>query len=227
MKYSYNLDKTGIIFASTSDLNASSKDLSAVCDAVRYMPVPTALKILDGVINDGRPIEYKRHNKYMGSRHELQGKKGRYPIKCAMLVKKVIVNAAANATNKGESPDYMFVVHASANKTQVLPRSPPKGVRAVRSGGYGYTKLRTSNLDLARIEIGIAEKETKGLGSRMKRAIKATGKMEKIAVQPAKKAGKPAPKPLSVPQPAPKAASEKKTEVKEVQKPKTEETAKV
>ena len=97
------MTERSIIFASASDLNASFKDLCAVCDAVRYMPVPSAIKVLDGVINEGRPIEYRRHNKYMGSRHELGGKKGRYPKKCAPMVRKVIVNASANAKTRART----------------------------------------------------------------------------------------------------------------------------
>src|SRR5277367_6614151 len=100
MKYSYNLEKKDIIFASTSDVNASFKDLCAVCDAIRYKPIASAIKVLDEVINENRAVEYKRHNRYMGSRHELGGKRGRYPKKCAMIVRKVVINAAANAANK-------------------------------------------------------------------------------------------------------------------------------
>ncbi len=210
MNYSYNLDKKSVIFASARDLNASFKDLCAVCDAVRYRPVPSALKVLDGIINDGRPIEFRRHNKYMGSRHELGGRKGRYPIKCADMVKKVIVNASANAKNKGENPEMMYVVHASANKTYEVPRSPPKGVRAV-GGNYGYTTMRTANLSFAKIEIGIADKETKGLGAKMQRAVKAVSKREAATTTSAKPATKPKPKqqptkPLPAPQPAAKEA---------------------
>jgi ribosomal protein uL22 len=179
MKYSYNLDKKDVIFASASDLNASFKDLCAVCDSVRYKPLPAALQILDGVINEGRPIEFRRHNRYMGDRHELGGKKGRYPIKCAAMVRKVIINVSANARSKGEDPDSMFVVHAAANKTEEVPRSPPKGIRSI-GGGYGYSSPRRSNLAFAKIEIGIANKDTKSLGTRMKRAIKSTSKSFKV-----------------------------------------------
>ncbi|MDE1870694.1 MAG: 50S ribosomal protein L22 [Candidatus Micrarchaeota archaeon] len=185
MRYSYNLDRKGIVFASGHDINASFKDLCAVCDAIRYRPVPSALRILDGVIDGGMAIEFRRHNKYMGSRHELHGKKGRYPKKCASIVKKVLVNSAANARGKGEDPDYMYVVHASANKTYEVMRIPSKGTRAVRSGGYGYTKMRRSNLDFAKLEIGIAEKGKLELGARMKRALASTSKMEKIVEKPA------------------------------------------
>lgn len=223
MNYSYNQDRTSIIFASARDINASFKDLCCVCDAVRYLPVSSALKVLDGVINDGRPIEFKRHNRYMGSRHELGGKKGRYPMKCAAIVKDVIVNATANAKNRGEDPEYMYVVHAAANKTQIVPRAPPKGVRAV-GGNYGLSTMRVSNLEFARVEIGIAEKDTKGLGAKMKRAIKAVGKREKVVVkttQPAKKAQPKAaapatPKPLPAPAPSqPTTAKEAKSESKQ------------
>jgi large subunit ribosomal protein L22 len=182
MSYSYNQDRKPIIFASASDINASFKDLCNVCDAVRYMPVTSAIRVLDGVIDGGHAIEFRRHNRYMGSRHELGGKKGRYPMKCAAIVKKVIVNAAANARNKGEDPEYMYVVHAAANKTQIVPRGPPKGVRAV-GGNYGYTTMRSSNLEFARVEIGLADKDTKELGARMKRAVKAISKKEKVVVK--------------------------------------------
>src|SRR5579864_3832487 len=101
MNYSYDLDKKDVVFASAKDLNASFKDLCAVCDAIRYKRTNSALEILDKIINENVPTEYRRHNKYMGSRHELQGKKGRYPKKCAELVRKVIVNASSNATNQG------------------------------------------------------------------------------------------------------------------------------
>jgi ribosomal protein uL22 len=220
LKYSYNQEKSGIIFAGASDLNVSFKDLGAVCDSVRYLSVPYALKVLEGVINEGRPIEFRRHNKYMGSRHELGGKKGRYPIKCAKLVKTVLVNAAANAVNKGEDPEYMYVVHAAANKGQIVPRMPSKGVRAVRSGGYGYTKLRTSNIEFAKIEIGISDKENKDLGARMQRAVLATSKKEKPLAAPVKttkKQAKPTAKPVAKPLPVPKA--EKEPEKKLPEKP--------
>jgi len=231
LNYSYNLDKKSIIFASARDLNVSFKDLCAVCDSVRYRSVPSAMKILDSVINDGRPIEYRRHNKYMGSRHELGGKKGRYPRKCATMVRKVLVNVSANAKNKGEDPEYMYVVHAAANKTYEVPRAPPKGVRAT-GGNYGYGSVRRSNLEFARIEIGISDKEKKELGSVMKRALKAVSKTEKpvVAAVPTKKqAAKPKPQtatPATKPLPAPEQAKKPLPKTETTTKPEAKETQK-
>lgn len=172
MKYSFNIKKNDVIFAGAKDINASFKDLGAVCDAIRYRSVGQALSILDGVVDNGKAIEFRKHNKYMGSRHELGGKKGRFPKRCAAVVRKVLINASANARNRGYEPDSMFVVHAAANKTLIFARMPPKGVRVTTTGGYGPVPYRRSNLELARVEIGLSSAmENSGLGRRMRRAI--------------------------------------------------------
>jgi ribosomal protein uL22 len=176
MNYSYNKDREGVVFAGVKDINASFKDLCAVCDSIRGTPVPAATMLLEKVERGKLPILYKRHNRYMGDRHELGGKKGRWPKKCAAFVRKVLVNAAANARNTGEDPDSMFVVHAAANKTQIIPRRPPKGIRYVRTGGYGYVPTRRSDMELARIEIGIAY--PKGQKRPEKKAVQPKPKQE-------------------------------------------------
>lgn len=172
MNYSYNKEREGVVFAGVKDINASFKDLCSVCDAIRYKSVAHAMNILEEAEKGDIAIEYRRHNKYMGSRHELGGKKGRWPMKCATLVKKVLINATANARNKGEDPDSMYVVHAAANKTTIIPRRPPKGIRIVRTGGYGYSPMRRSDIELARIEMGLSYKENQKLSEVIRHRIK-------------------------------------------------------
>ncbi len=191
MAYSFNRNKEGLAFASTSNINASFKDLSAVCDSIRYKNATSAIALLDAVSRGGTPILYRKYNKYMGSRHELGGQKGRYPQKCAMLVKKVLVNAMANAENKGEDPQDMYIVHVSANKTQILRRTAPKGVlRLGHSMGRGST--RWANLELARIEVGLGYGEEEGLSKRMKKIVAfQKRKHDKMASTKAPQKGKP------------------------------------
>jgi ribosomal protein L22 len=185
MNYSFNRDRSGLVFAGLNDVNASFKDLAAVCSAIRYNSVPRAIDILDSVIEGGKPIEYKKYNTHMGARHELGGKKGRYPIKCATLVKKALMSAAANARGKGYEPDMMYVVHAAANKTQIIMRTPPKGRLFVVTGGWGYSPLRRSDIELSKIEIGLGTGNEEKLGSKMKARIKRSQAIE--AKHPAKK----------------------------------------
>ncbi|MGC8652128.1 MAG: 50S ribosomal protein L22 [Candidatus Micrarchaeia archaeon] len=219
MRYSYNLDKKDVVFAGAEELNASYKDLAAVCDFIRYKKVDTALAMLDAVINGAAPIEYRKFNKGMGARSELHGRKGRYPSKAASLVKKVVLNAYANASGKGYMPEEMYIVHASANKGEINRRYPSKGVRTVMRGGYGYATMRRSDLVFAKVEIGLSN----DYGSKSRRlsrifsAVKMQG--EKAAKRssaaakagakrkPEKNAQQPSKKPLEAPKPASSAAS--------------------
>ncbi len=183
MKYSFNRDKTDIIFAHGKDINSSYKDLCAVCDSIRYKSVPRALTQLQTMEDGQAAVLYKRHNKGMGSRHELGGRKGRYPMKSAGIVSKVLTNAIANARNKGFEPDIMFIVHACANKTEIAQRAPSKGVLYM-GAGYGYAAARRSNLEFAKVEIGLAKGTEKGLSENMKNILKRAQAFEAARPQP-------------------------------------------
>jgi ribosomal protein uL22 len=171
MKYSFNRDKKDLVFAYRKDINASFKDLSIVCSAIRYKTVASAVKVLEDVESGAKPVFYPRFNKGMGSRHELLGKKGRWPKKCSKIIRNVLLSAISNAENKGYDPDAMVVVHASANKTNIVRRVAPKGILYI-SGGYGYAKQRRSDLELAKVEIGLGTGEEQGISKKMKAAIK-------------------------------------------------------
>ncbi|MCL5093303.1 MAG: 50S ribosomal protein L22 [Candidatus Marsarchaeota archaeon] len=173
MNYSYNgSNKEKVVFAGQKDINASFKDLTEVCTSIRYMKAEKAVDMLDSIIYLNMPIEFKRFNKGMGSRHEIGGKKGRYPKKCAAIIKKTLINAISNAKMKGNDVEDMVVVHASANKTQILMRTPSKGVLFF-SDSYGYGTLRRSDIEFSKVEIGLANPSEIKLSDKAKAAIKA------------------------------------------------------
>ena len=163
--YSYNLDRQDVVFAKLYDVNVSYKSLNAVCNAIRYRNVSDAMKVLDQVIAMEMPILYKRYSKKIGARSELGGRKGRYPQKAAKEVKKVLENAVANAGNKGLSGESMFVVHASSNKTVIVRRNPSRGSLAWGRGMYGRSSINHSDIEYAKIEIGIADVNDKLSGN--------------------------------------------------------------
>jgi large subunit ribosomal protein L22 len=112
-------------------VDASYKDLVAVCDNIRYLPVEDAIELLEDVIAGKAAIYYRKHNKKMGHRRELGGKKGRYPKKAAKIVLKVLKAAIASAEQKNVKKN-LAVLHAAANKKHIYPRLAPKG-RRIRS----------------------------------------------------------------------------------------------
>ncbi len=191
MAYSFNMKRDGIVFASMKDINASFKDLCAVCDTIRYKSAPRAMSMLESVASGKQPILYRRHNAHMGSRHELGGQKGRYPKKCASIVRKVLVNAMANAESKGNDPESMYVVHAAANKTLILQRTASKG--ALWMGhSMGRRSARRSDVEFAKLELALGYGEEEGLSGNMKMAIVREKRRFKEAPVQTTKKGKPA-----------------------------------
>ncbi len=182
MKYSFNAieSREGIAFAQRYEMNASYKDLCAVCDAIRYRRASDALKILENVAALKAPIEYRRHNKHMGARHELHGRKGKYPSKAAKEVRLALVNAIANALNNAMDGNEMVVIHASANKTHIERRYPSKGSLAWGRGMYGRSAMMHSDLEYSKVEIALAEEDNPKLTEKMKYFIgKRSRKIEK------------------------------------------------
>ncbi len=135
----YNED--ALCRAKIESIDMSFKDACAVCDAIRNKSVKEAMLLLSRVINMETPIPYRRHNKKMGHRKELGGKKGRWPVKEAKITLKLVKSLVANGIEKGLNEESLVIVHASANKKRTYPKLQPTG-RRVR---HDY--------ELARIEL--------------------------------------------------------------------------
>jgi len=138
--YSCDFDVEGCASARLEGVDASYKDLSEVCGRIRRKDAAWARVFLERVAEGEIPVLYKRHNKKLGHRRELGGRKGRYPWKCAAIVLKVLNSAIANGMAKGLGEGYV-VFGAAANKKFSYPRMAPKG------------RTARSYYELARIEI--------------------------------------------------------------------------
>ncbi|MEM3399666.1 MAG: 50S ribosomal protein L22 [Candidatus Micrarchaeia archaeon] len=143
-EYGYSYKTNGLCAkAQLYDIDASFKDLSQVCSAIKGKPTDVALKFLNDVKKMEKPVVYRKFNKKLGHRSELGGKKGRYPKKAAGIVLQVLKNAIANAEFMGIVHPY--VKHACANKQSIFYRIAPKG------------RLMRSNYETARVEIILEE----------------------------------------------------------------------
>ncbi|MDD5317471.1 MAG: uL22 family ribosomal protein [Candidatus ainarchaeum sp.] len=125
-------------------IDASWKDLGAVCANLVGLTAEEADALLVKAGRGEFPIRFRKHNKKMGHRGELGGKKGRYPEKCARIALKVLRNAVANANARGLFGE-LVVVQSSANKQGSFPRVAPRG------------RWRRANYETARMEIVLKE----------------------------------------------------------------------
>ncbi len=154
------------------NIDASYKDLCAVCDNIRDMPAQEGVDYLNAVL-EGFPVQYRRWNRHLGHRKELNGRKGRYPVKAAKFVLGVLNNAIANATGKGL--DNLVIIHSAANKQTVYPRLQSKG-RQMRA-----------NYETARVEIILAGEENAELLKQQKEKIQHNAKVKAEAAEMTKK----------------------------------------
>lgn len=127
-------------------VNASYKDLAQVCGRIKNKKSAWALSFLEKASKAEVPVLYRTHNKRLGHRRELRGRKGRYPKKAAAIVLKLLNSAIANGRVKGLGDDYKILI-ASANKLDVYPRIAPRG------------RWARSNYTTSRIEIIIKGSE--------------------------------------------------------------------
>ncbi|MGC8547471.1 MAG: uL22 family ribosomal protein [Candidatus Micrarchaeia archaeon] len=163
MMHKYSFPVTGnMAVAQAYDVNASYKDLCAVCDAIRYAKADDAFAVLDSIISKKMPIHVRRFNKHMGAKHELGGAKGAFPVMAAKEVRKVLINALANADSKGIDTSNAIIAYATANKTHIERRSPSKGSLSWGRGMYGYSARVHSDIEYAKIELALAEPEEVG-----------------------------------------------------------------
>lgn len=109
-------------------VNASYKDLTEVCGRLRNRKAVWALSFLEKVADGEAAVLYKRHNKNLGHRRELGGRKGRYPEKAAKIVLKLLQSAIANGKVLGLGDEYTILA-ISAGKKHIYPRLSPKGRR--------------------------------------------------------------------------------------------------
>ena len=85
------------------------------------MEVAKAKTYLEDVIEMKKSVPFKRHNRGVGHRKGQEGwASGRYPVKAAEQVLKVLENAEANAEYKGMDTEKLFIEHISSHRGIVI-----------------------------------------------------------------------------------------------------------
>mgnify|MGYP005835770667 CR=1 FL=1 len=106
------------------ELRISPKHAREVCKAIKGMKLEKAKNFLEKVIAKKTPVPYKRYNLKVGHKHGLQkASAGRYPVKTAQTILKLLEGAEANAEFKGLDVENLRIIHASAYPGFKIKRS--------------------------------------------------------------------------------------------------------
>jgi large subunit ribosomal protein L22 len=147
------LDPEKTAKASGREIRVSHKHAREVCRTIKGMMLNKAKTYLRDVIDKKKAVPFRRHKKKLGHRHGLEKTAaGRYPIKTAQQVLRVLEGAEANAENKGLDVDRLRIIHASAYPGLKIKRFTP------RAQGRSSPKYETTT----HIEIVLDEKPGQG-----------------------------------------------------------------
>jgi large subunit ribosomal protein L22 len=143
-----NLEKTAK--ASGRELRVSPKHAREVCRTLKGMKLDQAKNYLQQVILKKKAIPFRRFNKKVGHRHGLEKAfSGRYPVKAAQEILRVLEGAEANAEYKGLDMERLRIIHASAYPGMKIKRFIPRA--------FGRSSPR--NKTLSHVELVLEEME--------------------------------------------------------------------
>ena len=124
------------------DIPISPKFSREVCGMIRGMKVEAAMKALEDVIDLKRAVPLKRYKKRVS--HKKGTGPGRYPVKAAEAILRVIQSAVSNAEYKGLDEDNMFVATISASRDRPYTGACPTQLGEPPSGpGDGQPRGNT------------------------------------------------------------------------------------
>jgi len=113
--------------ASGRELRISHKHAREICKAIKGMMLEDAKKFLEDVIALKRPVPFRRYHKKVPHRRSLQGwPTGRYPVKAAKAILRLLKDVEANAEFKGLNTEKLKIIHAAAYPGTKLKKYFPR-----------------------------------------------------------------------------------------------------
>ncbi|MBY9000127.1 MAG: 50S ribosomal protein L22 [Candidatus Heimdallarchaeota archaeon] len=112
-KYSIQTDPDRSAKASARDIDVSRKAAREICNTIKGMSLHKTIDYLEAVIEKKSSVPYRRHKRNVGHKSDLVGwAAGRYPVKAAQEILKIVRNLENNAENNQLQLDKCVIVHA-------------------------------------------------------------------------------------------------------------------
>jgi large subunit ribosomal protein L22 len=143
--YSFNpKDEERAARAYGRELRVSPKYAAEICRELRGRKLEDARTFLEDVINMTRPVPLRRFKKGVAHRRGLRkAYAGRYPVKAAKAIMKVLNSAESNAEYKGVDVERLRIRHISTNRGRVI-----RGFRPRAFGRASPHNTLTSNIQV-------------------------------------------------------------------------------
>lgn len=123
------LDAETTARASGRDLRISFKDSCEICNVIKGMMLDEAMEFLKQVIEMKQAVPFKRFKKKGAHRRDLHRWRwhtGRYPVKAAKAILRILESVEANAMEKDLDITRLKIVHAAAQKARKIRKYIPR-----------------------------------------------------------------------------------------------------
>lgn len=121
------LDPDKTVKCAGRELKMSPKAAVEICHTIRGMKIGEAKTLLEQVIKKRLPIAYRRYKKKVG--HKSMPEKtfaGRYPVKTADRILRLLRELEANAEYKGLDIENLKIVHAVSQRGRKIRAYTPR-----------------------------------------------------------------------------------------------------
>ncbi len=129
-QYSVRVDESRAAKAMVWDAPISHKKVVELARVLRGMKVEDAKRLLERVIRLEEPIPVRRYTGKQAHHRGLADKYkwpiGRYPVKAAKILLKLLENAINNAEAKGLDTSRLRIYHIGVHKGRILKRWMPR-----------------------------------------------------------------------------------------------------
>jgi large subunit ribosomal protein L22 len=121
------LDPDRSVKCSGRELSISPKASRELCLSIKGLKLEDAKKFLEAVIDRKLPVPLRRYNKEVGHRRmPYKGYAGRYPVKAAKTLLRLLEELESNAEYKGLDIENLKIIHAAAQRGRKIKRYTPR-----------------------------------------------------------------------------------------------------
>ncbi len=112
-----------LVIIKSHNLPISRKKTVNIAKYIKYLPLRTAKRYLEEVIEKKRAIPYYKYNRDTPHRKNIDAKikQGRYPVKPAKYLLKLLNSLEKNAINLGLDPSKIILLYILVNKGNTPP----------------------------------------------------------------------------------------------------------
>jgi len=112
-----------LVVVRSHNLPISRKKTVNLARYIRFLPLRTAKRYLKEIIEMKRAVPFYRYNRDIPHRRNIEGKikQGRYPVKSAKYLLKLLESLEKNAINMGLDPSKIILLYILVNKGNTAP----------------------------------------------------------------------------------------------------------